>query len=375
VLYREPKVLKPSTFYTSSSLPRIEVDSNGVRYRAADSTTPFYVSVSNNGTYEAGNVRTNKLFVDEIRLGTNVTLKDFSNFSFDAPLYLGNMPSSYTQCGLYIDSFGTYTGVVWSLNDVALQRGNTRVLIESNVVTTSAQTTIINANTTSIRGLTVGQTLLSLNGNGLNPADFAFARASSPGGAGAYRFVLRLDDSDNFNIISRNDDGSFRDIVLFIHRLNGHLGFGGTPSVSGGGVGSIDVYGDVRIRGRLRAQTDWTSIALENNWQDCGTLTGDPPVAYRIMPDGTVQFRGAIRRTSGSSHRVFTMPTALQGSVVRRMVVSFRVSSTSVFQAGQLSYYPLSSHGVFFDGASIVNSSGTTVEGIVSLWGTWNLLG
>lgn len=364
-----------STFYTSSSLPRIEVDSNGVRYRAADSTTPFYVSVSNNGTYEAGNVRTNKLFVDEIRLGPNVTLKDFSNFGFDAPLYLGNMPGSFTQCGLYIDSFGTYTGVVWGLYDVALQRGNTRVLIESNVVTTSAQTTIINANTTSIRGLTAGHTSLLLNGNGSNLADFAFARASSPGGAGDHRFILRLDNSDNFNIISRNDDGSFRNTVLFIHRLNGHLGFGGTPSVSNGGVGSIDVYGDARIRGTLQAKTDWTTITLENNWQDCGSLTGDPSVAYRVMPDGTVQFRGAIRRTSGTSQRIFTMPTALQGNVVRRVVVSYRSNSSSVFVASQLTYIPSSSHGVFFDGPSITNSSGTTVEGVVMLWMTWNLLG
>jgi hypothetical protein len=140
-------------------------------------------------------------------------------------------------------------------------------------------------------------------------------------------------------------------------------------------VGSIDVYGDARIRGTLRAKTDWTTIPLENNWQDCGSLTGDPSVAYRIMPDGTVQFRGAIRRTSGTSQRIFTMPTALQGNVVRRVVVSYRSNSSSVFAASQLTYLPSNSHGVFFDGPSITNSSGTTVEGVVMLWMTWNLFG
>jgi hypothetical protein len=364
-----------STFYTSSSLPRIELDTNGIRYRAADNTPLFHVNVSNTGPYEAGSLYTSKLFVNEIRLAKNVTLRDFFNLIFDAPLYLGNIPISPTQCGLYVDNDGTYTGVVWELENVALQRGNTRVLVESNVVTTSAQTTIINANTTSIRGLTVGYTSLSLTGNGSNLADFVFARASIPGSAGNQRFILRLDTSDNFNIISRNDDGSFRDLALFIHRLNGHLGFGGAPSVSNGGVGSIDVYGDARIRGTLRAKTDWTTIPLENNWQDCGSLTGDPSVAYRIMPDGTVQFRGAIRRTSGTSQRIFTMPTALQGNVVRRVVVSYRSNGSSVFAASQLTYIPSNSHGVFFDGPSITNSSGTTVEGVVILWMTWNLLG
>jgi hypothetical protein len=228
-------------------------------------------------------------------------------------------------------------------------------------------------------------TALNFGGPAGQARDFVFGSTSTDPSTPNFstRFFFRLTaDAEtgnaagsNFSLSSCNDDASGRHTILYVTRSSGHVGFGGIPSVSNGGVGSIDVYGDARIRGTLRAKTDWTTITLENNWQDCGSLTGDPSVAYRIMPDGTVQFRGAIRRTSGTSQRIFTMPTALQGDVVRRVVVSYRSNGSSVFAASQLTYLPSNSHGVFFDGPSITNSSGTTVEGVVMLWMTWNLFG
>ncbi len=348
-------------FQTSASLPRIEIDGDGLRYR--DDTNSILVEIGTTGP-NPGWLAANTIIAGKLYLSHDI---QFNSFYPGAPFLFDKIDA--TIFGFFLDAGSYLTGIFWdAYASISLRHNQTSFLVRDNDMRLVANTITCRPSTSAVSSLEV----VALSGY---VGDVRLGRTTSLGGSGAPRWTLRLGTDDNFFIIAHDNSGSGLHTVLAATRLTGYVGFGGSPDVAGGAAGSIDVYGDARIRGRLRAQTDWTSITLENNWEDCGNLTGDPSVAYRIMPDGTVQFRGAIRRTSGSSPRIFTMPTALQGSVVRRMVVSFRVSSTSVFQAAQLSYYPLSSHGVFFDGASIVNSSGTTVEGIVSLWGTWNLLG
>lgn len=145
------------------------------------------------------------------------------------------------------------------------------------------------------------------------------------------RFFLRVNseaetgvaNGSNLQLITRNNDGTWRHVVFHIIRSSGHVGIGGSPSISGGDVGSVDVYGDLRVRGTIRPKVDWTSFSLESNWTDASSITGiDPTVAYRIHPNGIVELRGIVRLASGTSLLICTLPTDARPSSTRRPAIT-----------------------------------------------------
>jgi hypothetical protein len=158
--------------------------------------------------------------------------------------------------------------------------------------------------------------------------DFVFGTTNTDANSPtfSYRWVVRLTPDaetgnaagSDFALLSCNDDGSVRHPILYVTRSSGHVGFGGAPDVSGGAAGSIDVHGDVRVRGVIRQKVNWTTFSLASNWSDMSSTTGDPAVAYRIYADNTVELRGMVRLVSGTGLLIATLPTAARPTSMRR---------------------------------------------------------
>lgn len=204
-------------------------------------------------------------------------------------------------------------------------------------------------------------TALQFGGPAGQMRDLVFGNTSTDPAAPAYspRFFFRLTAEaetgnavgSNFALSSRNDDGSYRHTILYVTRSSGHVGFGGTPGVSGGAAGSIDVYGDVRVRGIIRQKVNWTTFSLASNWSDMSSTTGDPAVAYRIYADNTVELRGMVRLVSGTSLLIATLPAAARPSATRRAAIAAWTLSTSTPVGAAL--HILSTGELYYNGPSL----------------------
>ena len=195
-------------------------------------------------------------------------------------------------------------------------------------------------------------TVLKFGGPAGQYRDFAFGTTNTDANSPtfSYRWVVRLTPDaetgnaagSDFAIRSYNDDSSGRHIVLYVTRSSGHVGFGGIPGVSGGAAGSIDVYGDVRVRGVIRQKVNWTTFSLASNWSDMSSTTGDPAVAYRIYADNTVELRGMVRLVSGTSWLIAVLPTAARPTSTRRAATAVwtTVSPTPVIVGASLHILP-----------------------------------
>ncbi len=174
-------------------------------------------------------------------------------------------------------------------------------------------------------------TALNFGGPAGQARDLVFGTTNTNANSPTFssRWIVRLTPDaetgnaagSDFALLSRNDNDSDRHTILYVTRSSGHVGFGGTPGVSGGAAGSIDVYGDVRVRGIIRQKVNWTTFSLASNWSDMSSTTGDPPVAYRIYADNTVELRGMVRFVSGIGSLIATLPTAARPTSTRRAAI------------------------------------------------------
>lgn len=80
----------------------------------------------------------------------------------------------------------------------------------------------------------------------------------------------------------------------------------------------------------------WILATLQNSWTSFGV--GNPAASYRKLPDGTIEFKGLIKKatTPGASETLFTLP------------VGYRISESRVFGVisnGALGRVDMSSNG------------------------------
>jgi hypothetical protein len=206
-------------------------------------------------------------------------------------------------------------------------------------------------------------TALNFGGPAGQARDFVFGSTSTNPSTPNFstRFFLRLTEDaetgnaagSNFSLSSCNDDGSGRHTILYVTRSSGHVGFGGIPSVSGGAAGSVDVYGDVRVRGIIRQKVTWTTFSLASNWSDMSSTTGDPAVAYRIYADNTVELRGMVRLVSGTSLLIATLPTAARPTSTRRAAIAAWTTVTPTPAIVGAALHILSTGELYYNGPSL----------------------